>query len=196
MHFLNSEEKEKWIENYVDRETAQARQRVEAADAVIRQEQKVTETAENSGLTTRELKITFHKMIVAIRDSLSNIASSDNGEDGEDEYHEETAQGKLSEDDEPSWVMGTIPKMVDHRMERFRQKQIKLDKLTQRGWGDAADHFLERYKKYGTSELRVLAVVQPQTDRDVAAPALTTLGALVECRDIVPGRSQIPQGTS
>jgi hypothetical protein len=29
-----------------------------------------------------------------------------------DDEDEETEQGKLSEDDEPGWVMGTISKMV------------------------------------------------------------------------------------
>jgi len=40
-------------------------------------------------------------MMVAIGDSLSDIASSGDGEDGEDENDEETEQGNLSEDDEP-----------------------------------------------------------------------------------------------
>jgi len=100
-------------------------------------------------------------MLVAIGDSLSDLASSDNGVDGEDEDDEETEQGKLSEDDEPGWVMGTITKTVQKRMERFRQKQMKLDELTQLGWEDAADYFCERDKKYGTFELGVPAVVQP-----------------------------------
>jgi hypothetical protein len=47
-------------------------------------------------------------MLVAFGDSLSDLASSVDGEDGEDEHDEETEQGKLSEDDEPGWVMGTI----------------------------------------------------------------------------------------
>jgi hypothetical protein len=33
--------------------------------------------------------------------------------------------------------------MVQQRMERFQQKQMKLDKLTQPGWEDAADYFRE-----------------------------------------------------
>jgi hypothetical protein len=51
--------------------------------------------------------------------------------------------------------MGTITKTVQQRMERFRQKQMKLDELTQPGWEDPAYYFRERYKKYGTTELRV-----------------------------------------
>jgi hypothetical protein len=39
-------------------------------------------------------------MMAALRDTLSDLASSDDGEDGEDE-DDETEQGKLSEDDEP-----------------------------------------------------------------------------------------------
>jgi hypothetical protein len=135
-------------------------------------------------------------MLVAIRDSLSDIASSDNGEDGEDEDDEETEQGKLSEDDEPGWVMGTITKTVQQHMERFRQKQMKLDKLAQPGWEDAADYIRERDKKYGTSELRVLAVVQPHGNHDTLAPPPTTFGKCTENRDIVPRITQMPQGMS
>jgi len=86
-------------------------------------------------------------MLVAIGDSLCDLASSDDGEDGEEEADEETEQGKLSEHDESGWVMGTITKTVQQRMETFRQKQMKLDKLTQPRWDDAADYFRERDKK-------------------------------------------------
>jgi hypothetical protein len=52
MHFLSSEENDTWIEDYVERETAGARQRVEAAEAAIQQEKEVTVMAEYLGLTT------------------------------------------------------------------------------------------------------------------------------------------------
>jgi len=135
-------------------------------------------------------------MLVAIGDSLSDLASSDDGEDGEDQDDEQTEQGKVSEDDEPGWVMGTITKMVQQRMERFRQKQMKLDELTQPGREDAADYFREQDTMYGTFELRVPAVVQTQTNDDAPAPPPTTFGELIESVDIVPGISQRPQGTS
>jgi hypothetical protein len=67
--------------------------------------------AEIAGMTSREHKKSFEGMLAAIGDSLSHLASFDNGEDGDDE-DEETEQGKLSEDDEPGWVMGTISKTV------------------------------------------------------------------------------------
>jgi len=133
--------------------------------------------------------------MVGIRDSLSGLASSDNGEDGEDENDEETEQGKLSEDDEPGWVMGTITKPVQQHMKRFWKKQMKFDKLTQPGWGDAADDFLEVDTKSGISELRVPAIVKLQTDDDAAAPALTTFWEPMEWHECVPGLSQVPQGT-
>ena len=59
----------------------------------------------------------------AIRDSLRDLASSDdeqNGEDKEDD-EEDTELGKLS-DDEPGCVMGTITKMVQHSIKSFWQK--------------------------------------------------------------------------
>jgi hypothetical protein len=126
-------------------------------------------------------------MLVAIGYSLSDLASSDDGQDGDDEDDEETQQGKLSEDDEPDWVMGTITKTVQQHMERFRQKQIKFDELTQPGWQDAADYFRERDKNYVTSELRVPAPVEPQSNDDAPPHPPTTFAELLESLDIVPG---------
>jgi len=148
---------------------------------------------EVAGLTSRNPQKTFEEMLVAIGDSLSDLASSDDGDDGEDKDDEETEQGKLSEDDEPGWVMGTIIETVQQCMERFRQKQMKFDQLTQRGSEDAADYFHERDKNYGTSELRVLAVVQLQTNDDSALHPPTPFAEHIERLDIVPG---ISQGTS
>jgi hypothetical protein len=147
-------------------------------------------------LTSREPEKTFEEMLVAIGDGLSDLASSDDGENGEDEDDEETEQGKLSDDDKTGCVMGTITKMVQQRMESFWQKQMKLDKLTQPGWENAADCCGERDKKYGTSNLRVPAVVQQQTNEDAPAPPPTTFGELMESLDIVTRISQGPQWTS
>jgi len=152
--------------------------------------------AEIAGLTSREPEETFEEMPVAIRDSLSDLASADDGEDGDEEDDEETEQGNLSEDDEPGWVMGTITKTVQQRMERFRQKQMKLDELTQLGWDDAADYIHEWDMKYGSTNLRVPAVVQPRTNDDALAPTPATFGELMESLDIVPRISQRLQGTS
>jgi hypothetical protein len=195
-HFLSIEDREKRLEDYCERETAGARKRVEDAEAAVQQEQDDMVHTEIAGLTSgREPEKTFEEMMVAIGDSLSDLASSDDGEDGEDE-HEETEQRRLSEDDEPGWVMGTITKTVQQGMESFRQKQMKLDELTQQGWEDAADYFRERDKKYGTAELRLPVVVQPQTDDGASALPPTTFGELMERLDDVPGISQMPQGTS
>ena len=85
MHFLSNEEKKKWIEDYVERETAGARKRVGDAEATVQQEQDDMTQAEIAGLTSREPEKTFEEMLVAIGDSLSDLASSDDGEDGEEQ---------------------------------------------------------------------------------------------------------------
>jgi len=135
-------------------------------------------------------------MIVAISDGLSDIASSDNGEDEEDKDDEETELSQLSEDDEPGWVMVTISKMVQQRMESFLQKKLMLDELTQPGWEDAADYFCESDKKYGTSKLGLPAVIHPRIDDDAAASASTTFVEIMQYLDTVPWILQLPQGTS
>jgi hypothetical protein len=113
----------------------------------------------------------FKEMLDAIEDSLCDLASSDDEEHRED--NEVTEQGMLSEDDEPGWVIGTISKTVQQDMERFRQKQMKLDELTDQGSGDAADYFPERDKMYGSTELKFTAVVNPHMDNALAIPAAT-----------------------
>jgi len=149
--FLSNQEKEQWIEDSVEREAAVARKPVGDAVAAIEQEQDDMRTANKAGLTTTMPETTFEEMLNAIRDSVSDLASSDNEEvvEDEDEDEEDPAGVKLSEDDKPGWVMGTISTMVQYHMARFLRKQMKLDKSTQPGWGDAADYIRETDKKYG-----------------------------------------------
>jgi len=251
----------------VERVTAVARMRVEDPVSAIQQEQDDMRNAEKAGLTTTKPEQKFEEMLNAIGDSLSDLASSDNGEDGEDEDddEEDSAGGNLSKDDQPGWVMGTISKTVQYRMERlfvclfviilhsppkgdaqlsyhklanhwwswhfnphpwnclglkpgghkavetpnlpprqsrpsrmecFRQKQMKLDELTQPCWRDAADYFCDRDKKYGTTELKIQAVIQTQTADDAASSVLTTFSKPQETLNRVTGELQMPQVTS
>jgi len=92
-------------------------------------------TADNSGVITRKPDTTFEEMLTTIGDSLRHRACSDDEQSGEDreDYEEDTELGKLSGDSETCWLMGTISKTVERRMESFRQKQMRLDELTQPG---------------------------------------------------------------
>jgi len=54
MHFLYNEDKEKWIQDYVERETTGARKRVEHAEAAVQQEKDDTWKAETTRLMNRE----------------------------------------------------------------------------------------------------------------------------------------------
>jgi hypothetical protein len=81
-------------------------------------------------------------------------------------------------------------------METFWQKEMKVDELTQPGWEDAAYYFHERGTMYGTSELRVPAVVKQQTDHDSEAPAQITFGRLMVCFNIIPGKYHRMRGSS
>jgi len=97
-YFLRHEVKEKWIEYYVDRETAVVRKRVQHVETAIKQEQEDMRNAEKAGLTTRKPKTTFEEILNAIGDSLSSLPSSHDEEDGEYEQDNEdkTELGKLS----------------------------------------------------------------------------------------------------
>jgi len=145
-HHLHNKENEEWIEDYVDREPTVARKPAQDAERAIMQEQEHTRNVDMGRSTTTKPETTFEAMLNAIGDSLSDLASSEDKEDvkDEDDDKEVTELRKLSKEEEPGWVMGTISKTVRHRMESFRQMQIRLDQLTQLGWGDAADIFLDR----------------------------------------------------
>jgi len=103
MHFISNKEKAKWIEDYVEREPSVAGKQVEDAETAIQQQQDDMRNAEKAGLTTTKPETTFVEMSNAIGDSLSDLAYSDNGEDGQDEDddEEDPAGGKHSEDDKP-----------------------------------------------------------------------------------------------
>jgi len=119
-------------------------------------------------------------------------------EDGEGKAHDEdnSEQGKLSKDNEPGRVIRTYSTSVQQRRGRFRQQQLRLEKLMQLGWGNMADHFSERDIKYGTAELMVLAGVKPQTVMTAATPSPTTFGELMQTVEIVAGQLQMPQGST
>jgi len=191
-------EPEGWIKDYVDKETAVATKRVQDAETAIIQEQEHMRKVEKAGSTITKHETTFEEILNAIGDSLSDLASSADEEAGEDEDDDEddSEHSKLSEDDEPGWVMGTISKTVQHRMESFGQKQLKFDELTQPWLGDTADYFCERDMNYGMTELEVPAVVKPQIDTTAATPSPTTFGELIQVLDMVLGQSQMPQVTS
>ena len=197
-HFLGNEEKEEWIEDYVERETAVATKWVEDAETTIEQVQDALRNAEKTGLTTTKPESTLEEMLNAIGDCMSDFSSSNNEEDGEDEDddEEDLAGGKLSDDDEPGWVMGTIPETVKYHMEHFRQKQMKLDEMTQPGWGDSADYFRDGDRKYWTTELKGLAVVQLQTPDDAESSAPITYGEPMETLDSIPTKLLTPLVTS
>jgi len=78
---------------------------------------------EKVGLTTRKPKNRCEVMLNAIRDSLSNLACCNDGKDVEDknDNDEDPELGKLSEVDEPGWVMVTISKVIYYPMEMSRQ---------------------------------------------------------------------------
>jgi hypothetical protein len=73
---------------------------------------------------------------------------------------------------------------------------MRLDELTQQGWGDVAEYFCESDMKYGTTELKVPAVGKPQRDSTAATPSPTSFGLVMQALDIVPGQSQLLHVTS
>ena len=110
------------------------------------QPQEDMSTTENVGATTRKPRKTVQDMLKSVGDSLNDFGSSNDEQDGQDEEDDkqDTERSKLSDDDEPGWMMSTISKTVQHRIESFRQKQMRLHELKQSGWWVAANYFCGR----------------------------------------------------
>jgi hypothetical protein len=104
------------------------------------QEEENLRNVVNTRSTTRQPETPFEAMLNAIGDSLSDLAYSDDNQDGVDKNDDEdTDLWKLINDDEPGWLIGTISKMIFHRIKSFGQTLIQLDKLRPPRWGDMAD---------------------------------------------------------
>jgi hypothetical protein len=178
----------------LESQTSGARTQCEDAETSIKQEQVGISNAGSSGLTYWELGQRFEEMLDTIGDSLSDFASSDDEEDGE--AAEDTVQGMQNADDEHSWVMGAISKLLQQRMDAFRQKQMELNELADLGSRDAADYIRQRDNKNARTEWNVPAVLKLHTDSDVAHHFTTAVVKLRECFDIISGTAEMPQGTS
>jgi hypothetical protein len=100
-----------------------ARNEVQDAETVMMLEQHYMGNVQKGRLTITKPEISFADMLYTIGDSLSELESFEDEDDGEDEDddEEDSGHGKLSEDDKPGWVMGTISKTVQHYMQSFRQ---------------------------------------------------------------------------
>jgi hypothetical protein len=114
-NLLQSKDNEKWIEDYVERETAVDKKQVEDAKTAIKQEQNNTTSGESGRLTCREPRQMIEEILDPIGDCLSHLPSFDDKQDGE--VDEDTEQGKLSEDDDPGLEMGIISKTDQQCME-------------------------------------------------------------------------------
>jgi len=53
-------------------------------------------------------------------------------------------------------------------------------------WGDATDYFHQRDMIYGTAELMIPGIVNPQSDITAATALQTTFGEHIQTLDIVP----------
>jgi len=122
---------------------------------------KLWEMLKRQDLTTWQPETTFEEMLQTIGDSLSNLASSDNGEDGKDkdENEEDTERSKQSEDDELSWVIGTISNTVQYQIQHCQHMWMKLDELTQPGWGDMATTSVREPPSTGLPNWKMLQLV-------------------------------------
>lgn len=115
-HLSGNNQKEKCIDDYVDRETALAKKRVQDTEIPIMEVQEDLRYAQMAGSTTRKPKQSFREVLNTIGDNLSDFAHLDNENDVEDnaDNGDDPDLGKLTEYDEPGSGMGTISKTVSN----------------------------------------------------------------------------------
>jgi len=105
-YYLSNDEKETWIEDYVETETAVATKWVQDAETAMMQEVKDMTTAENAGLTTRKPEIALKVMFNSIGDSLSDLANSDDEQIQHSMESFRLKQMVLDELTQPGWGDG------------------------------------------------------------------------------------------
>jgi hypothetical protein len=103
MHILSNKEKEKCMDNYVDREVSVARQHFEAAETAIVYVQEDMRKPQEARLTSRKPEIQYQEMSKVVGDNLSYHGCSDDEEDGDEKQDnkDNPLWGKLSEDVKP-----------------------------------------------------------------------------------------------
>lgn len=123
-----------------------ARKQNQQAETPIKPEQKDMRNADMVGLKTRKPKTIFHKILNEFGDSKRDLPGLENREDGEcsDEDEDDIVMCKLSEDDRPCQVLGTISRTIPHHLHRFQRMQIKIYMLVQLGKGNMAEDFGQR----------------------------------------------------
>ena len=164
---MTQQEREKWIEDYVERETAVARRRVEEADAAWELEkERLAAEALDGASTASKSKTTFAEMLKGIDDSIDDIATSDeDDEDDEDEDEEEDdiegeikADGTMDISDGPA---GVVEERAQKRIDTFREMCKQIDEVTRPGWEAAENYFRERDKKYNCGIYGSMAAETP-----------------------------------
>ena len=113
-YFLSHKENEKWIEDYVHRDTTMATKQVEDAETVNQQQQDDMTNDQKALMTTRKPEETIALLLNPLRDSLRDVTCSDDKEDTEEEEvdDDDTVLGRLSNDYKPGCVIQIFSEMV------------------------------------------------------------------------------------
>lgn len=155
---MDSDQRDKWIEDYVERETAAARKRAEEADLAwaLEKERLASVSAVDQHPETAESARSFNQMLEDIGESIDDVATSgeedeDNEDDDDDEEDEEDIEGESDEEEGSGWVPDIVQKSAQRRIDAFREKCMWIEEMTRSGWEDADKYFRERDEKYGVT---------------------------------------------
>jgi hypothetical protein len=111
--------KGKYAQNSVECELAAARKGVEQTERACEQQQQDITNADNARITTRDFEIRCPKMIIATAAIPNGFGFFVNVGNEDHENDQDTVLSKLTEEDKPSWVVGTVSKMVHQQIERY-----------------------------------------------------------------------------
>jgi hypothetical protein len=163
---MSEDQREKWIENYVERETQVARQRVEAADAAVNEDME-REYVPGAMPSASTKKRTFEELLALVGDDLDNVVPSDDDDDDDEEEPDEDEDEKEWADDD-DFVPGQMDKTTMAEIAAARARTSRMFELTKEGYAEAEAFWRKRDEEVGVDTLKhgSLPVPSAETDND------------------------------
>jgi hypothetical protein len=165
---MDEEERGRWIDDYVEKETRVARQRVEAADAAVKADmEKVYDPK-----TVDEPKKTFQELLALVGDDIDNVVPSDDDDDWDDS--EEDSDEEAEEDDDARSASGDIHDFVPGQMDKTTMAEIaaararigRMFELTKEGYAEAEAFWRKRDQEVGVDTLKHSLLPFPSSEHD------------------------------
>jgi hypothetical protein len=160
---MSEDQREKWIENYVERETQVARQRVEAADAAVNEDM---ENEYGAPPAVRTKKRTFEELLALVGDDLDNVVPSDDDDDDDDEEEPDEDEDEKEWADDDDFVPGQMDKTTMAEIAAARARTSRIFELTKEGYAEAEAFWRKRDEEVGVDTLKHGRLPVPRSETE------------------------------